>query len=659
MTAKKPGQLILKKDKPPTTPNNHQSRDRGNNEMPHPWLRETPEPNCNAGFVEYLREMRPIDPDSKDKDPTKVQILQLATTNAQYQERLKELNRRTKAIAGKSATGNVNWFSAQSLWRVRVGGHRGPESILLPAFDALGMPYIPASTLRGVARNQAIRHFMVAEDLDWQAAEKKIAPYFGSLDADGADRSGKVIFLDAYPNGKSSAGGLMVDMANNIWDWKDIPPKYNPNPNAFLSLNQAEFIIGLRPCGECTPKVFQQVRGWLITGLSQGIGAQVNTGYGTMLTKGRSTEKGFLSIKFTIEGQLIHGQQKFSNIEEPYQYDRKGNLKPCIEAAPETRPVAFKSMLRYWFRTFALGVLSINDVQNLESKLFGGIKPQYRGWLKIEVLNGKTMPFEKADDCGVQSGELVLHFSAEVPTELRCEGEQLFKNLTWLMFHLGGVGQGARRPCYERKNRGAPRWRGSDLFSESEDRFWVLPESIDDLQNLFQSRIQCFHKALGAVVEQKLQVRSTGEVSSQQWVEAIDTSAVIFLCTGKDVDCKPYALSIMHSDILKKEVIVEEKTSSHSRKDLSSSPRLSKSHKPTTTTKLIYDPDLCGRTTKDDLKPSPVWISSFGDFQVVTIFGVTEDLDNPRTRFLQTFRKIENNPDYRQIELFAFDRPPQ
>lgn len=656
MTAKKPGQLILKKDKQATTPNNHQSRNRGRNEMPYPWLRETPEPSCNAGFVEYLREMRPINLDSKDKDPTKIQILQLATTNAQYRERLKELNRRTKVIAGKSATGNDNWFSVQSLWRVRVGGHRGPESILLPAFDALGMPYIPASTLRGVARNQAIRYFVVTEDLDWQAAEKKIAPYFGSLDADGADRSGKVIFLDAYPNGKNLSGGLMVDMANNIWDWNDSPPKYRPNPNAFLSLNQAEFIIGLRPFGKCTPEVFQQVRGWLITGLSQGVGAQINTGYGTMVTKESSPGKGFLSINFILEGQLIHGQQKFSNIEEPYQYDQKGNLKPFMKAVPETRSVAFKSMLRYWFRTFALGVLSTNDVQNLESKLFGGIKPQCRGWLRVEILDGETMPFENGDDCGTQSGRLVLHFSAEVPTELHCESEQLFKNLTWLMFHLGGVGQGARRPCYERKNRGAPRWRGSDLFCKSEDPFWVLPESIDDLQNLFQFRIQCFYKALGAVADKELQVRSAGAVSSQQWVEAIDTSAVIFLCTGEDVYCKPYALSVMHSDSLKKEVVIEEKTNSHSRKDSSSLPR---PNKPTTITKLIYDPDLCGRTTKDDLKPSPVWISSFGDFQVVTIFGVNEDPDNPRTRFLQTFQKIENNPNYRQIELFAFDRHPQ
>ena len=41
--------------------------------------------------------------------------------------------------------------------------------------------YIPSSTLRGVARDRAIREFM-AEGMDYQAATKVIAPYFGSID---------------------------------------------------------------------------------------------------------------------------------------------------------------------------------------------------------------------------------------------------------------------------------------------------------------------------------------------------------------------------------------------------------------------------------------------------------------------------------------------
>jgi CRISPR-associated protein Cmr6 len=101
-----------------------------NNGTPSPWLGETPVPDASASFVEYLRWMRPAE--SEYKNATKVQILQMATDGAKYQQRLKVLNQRTKAIAG-----DQNWLVAQTAWRMRVGGHKGPENILLPAFDAL------------------------------------------------------------------------------------------------------------------------------------------------------------------------------------------------------------------------------------------------------------------------------------------------------------------------------------------------------------------------------------------------------------------------------------------------------------------------------------------------------------------------------------------
>jgi CRISPR-associated protein Cmr6 len=210
----------------------------GDNTPPSPWLRGEHQPVSQTSFVEYLRWMRPAG--DEQKDTTKLQILQMATEGANYQHRLKLLNQRTKAIAGEN-----NCFVAKSAWRMRVGGHKGPENILIPAFDALGMPYLPASTLRGVARNQAIRHFMAVDGLDWKAAEQRVTAYFGSLNATGADRSGKVIFFDAYPDGNQSSSGLAVDMANSIWKWEDVQLKYDPNPNAFLSLHQAKFIIGI------------------------------------------------------------------------------------------------------------------------------------------------------------------------------------------------------------------------------------------------------------------------------------------------------------------------------------------------------------------------------------------------------------------------------
>jgi CRISPR-associated protein Cmr6 len=587
----------------------------GNSDVPSPWLGGTHHPDATAGFVEYLRWMR--SPDSEYRDPTKVQILQMAAEGAKYQDRLKVLNQRTKAIAG-----DKNWFAAKSTWRMRVGGHRGPENILLPAFDALGMPYLPASTLRGVARTQAIRHFMVTEDLSWAAAEQKIGAYFGSLDAADQDRSGKVIFLDAYPNGHNLTSGLQVDMANNIWNWKNEQPEYNPNPNPFLSLNGSEFIIGVRPMASCSAAVLQQVRDWLIAGLRNGAGSQINTGYGTLLTKEGSNSKGFLEVDFRVEGQLIHGQQRFTQ----WNFnDRRGEYQMRGQPVAESRPVAFKSMLRYWFRTLSLGVLPAEKVKVWESQIFGAINPQKRGWLRVEVLNGKVTQKEardKRDPCGEQSGKLILEFSPEAPLTEQTVIEKLVKNLTWLMFHLGGIGQGARRPCYSRASRDyAPWWRGSDLIAASKDEFWQLPDSIDNLLKLFQDRIQSFYQALETLTKMKGQPRSPGTVSVDQWTEALDSKAVMLICAGAEKYDKPYALSVLHNDNLKVQI----------------------------RGRLDYDPNLCGSTTSRPVKPSPVWIANFGDFQVVTIFGVTNKTDNPRYKFLEALQKDNNGSNYSQI----------
>lgn len=310
---------------PPKPPNNQGNgggnKNNHNPSQPSPWLNSKcePTPHPTASFVEYLRWMR--SPDHDYKDPTKVQILQMAQDKANYKERLEQLTNRTKLIAGER-----NTFQVKCPWRIRVGGHRGPESILLPAFDALGMPYIPSSTLRGVARTQAIGEIMAEKGLNWKDAEQAIAPYFGSLEAQKeTDKAGKVIFLDAYPL-PSKTGGLAMDIANNLWNWENNEPKYKSNPNLFLSLYEPTFLIGLRLASNCQDEqLLKTVKQWLIKGLHSGIGSQVNTGYGELITAGvkRSSDE-FFRVEFALEGQLIHGHQKFT----PWQFnDKKMNGK--------------------------------------------------------------------------------------------------------------------------------------------------------------------------------------------------------------------------------------------------------------------------------------------------------------------------------------------
>lgn len=518
---------------------------------------------------------------------------------------------------------------------MRVGGHRGPESTLLPAFDALGMPYIPSSTLRGVARSQAIREIVAQnKGMTWEEAERRVAPYFGLLEIENPNhRTGKVIFLDAYPL-PSQSGVVAMDIANNIWQWNGDGLEYKANPNAFLSLKEPTFLIGLRLASGCDdPQVLDKVRQWLIAGLQSGIGSQVNTGYGELIRAGQIKHNSeFFRVEFGLEGQLIHGRQKFRNIFQPYREDRQGRLRPDTAPDAEVRPVAFKSMLRYWFRVFALGVLEPEQAKSWEATLFGAINPQKRGWVMVRISSGKVIHSEPRpnkqgtnDPCGEQEGVLTLAYSSAPPTASQGAIADLFKNLTWLMFHLGGIGQGARRPCYSRHSRDrAPWYRGSTLFPDSKDSFWSLPATPASFGDLLRQRLQDFYRALSCVTDININSRSlqtVGRVSVQHWVEAVDAHCRIVVCSGKEDFGKPYALAVLHSRDLKIK----------DRQD-----------------RLDYDGNLCGKVGRE-VKPSPVWIADLGDYQVVTVFGATQ---NPRKNYLQTLRDRTTPQNYIQILPF-------
>ena len=604
--------------------NNNGGGGNNNPPPPSPWLdpENEPQPDQSASFVEYLRWMRAAD--YPHKDATKTQILQTAQENANYTQRLEQLNQRTQLLAKDGIT-----FQIKSTWRIRVGGHRGPESILLPAFDALGMPYIPSSTLRGVARNQAIREIMATNNLEWKEAEKEIAPYFGDINAkEEKNKTGKVVFFDAYPL-PSKNGGLEMDMANNIWSWKDDSMEYSPNPNPFLSLKEPTFLIGLRLASNCEDeKILEKVKQWLKKGLQLGIGSQVNTGYGQLILSGKNQrlESEFYRLDFELEGQLIHGYQRFTQ----WQWNERRN-EWQMRSAPvaEVRPTAFKSMLRYWFRVLASGVLPINEVQKIEAELFGGINPKKYGYLQVNILEGKVTQKEprtnaqgKNDPCGEQRGTLVLSLSSETPKDKQEDVKKLAKNLLWFLADMGGIGQGARRPNYSRKTREyAPWFRGSTLYIDSEEDFWAIAKDVQGFKQQFQQRLQDFYGILDKISETNINtnnLRTVDQVSQNQWIDAADSNCQIFVCAGNEQRGKPHALAILHSDTLKI-------TGKNGQRE--------------------YDGNLCGKVS-GGAKPSPVWIADLGDYQIVTVFGANL---NPRQEFIRQLRSNTSPQNFAQI----------
>ena len=611
--------------------NNNGGGGNNNPPPPSPWLNaeNEPQPDQSASFVEYLRWMRAADQDYKDA--TKVQILQTAQENANYTQRLDQLNQRTQLLAKDGIT-----FQIKSTWRIRVGGHRGPESILLPAFDALGMPYIPSSTLRGVARNQAIREIMATNNLEWKEAEKEIAPYFGDINAkEEKNKTGKVVFFDAYPL-PSKNGGLEMDMANNIWSWKDDSLEYSPNPNPFLSLKESTFLIGLRLASNCQDeKILEQVKQWLKKGLQLGIGSQVNSGYGELKpiddnihpdNNKNDNDSSFYRLNFELEGQLIHGYQRFTQ----WQWNHRRN-EWQMRSAPvaEVRPTAFKSMLRYWFRVLASGVLPINEVQKIEAELFGGINPKKYGYLQVNILEGKVTQKEprtnaqgKNDPCGEQRGTLVLSLSSETPKDKQEDVKKLAKYLLWFLADMGGIGQGARRPNYSRKTREyAPWFRGSTLYIDSEEDFWAIAKDVQGFKQQFQQRLQDFYGILDKISETNINtnnLRTVDQVSQNQWIDAADSNCQIFVCAGNEQRGKPHALAILHSDTLKI-------TGKNGQRE--------------------YDGNLCGKVS-GGAKPSPVWIADLGNYQIVTVFGANL---NPRQEFIKQLRSNTSPQNFAQI----------
>jgi CRISPR-associated protein Cmr6 len=274
--------------------------------------------------------------------------------------------------------------------------------------------------------------------------------------------------------------------------------------------------------------------------------------------------------------------------------------------------------------------LQPTQVQKLEAQLFGAISPQpVRGWLTVRIIDGQVIRREarptrdgQNDPPGQQQGTLILATSSELSDVHQQATEVLTTQLTWLIFHLGGLGQGARRPLYSRQNRErAPWWRGATLKSNSDDPFWELPNSVSEFQTIFQQRLQVFYAALARLANSStnpLQPLTVAPVTRERWREVVDSNCRIVVCNGTTHFKKPYALAILHSQ----ELQVQNRQG-----------------------RLDYDGNLCGQVL-GGVKPSPVWIANFSNYQVITIFGATQ---KPRRDYLEALRQGTTSENYAQI----------
>jgi CRISPR-associated protein Cmr6 len=266
-------------------------------------------------------------------------------------------------------------------------------------------------------------------------------------------KAAKIEFLDAFPTKHC----LSIDVATPQWAWKDNKVMmYGPVPHPLLSLEQPQFLIGLRPTSrqnsDCQDDL-KTVKSWLENALNSGIGSRVSSGYGKALGTIPiiNTRK---SYDFELWTQGMYGSN------------------PQI---PEFRPSAVRGILRYWFRAVALGLYDVPNCQKLEEEIFGNLGKQG----KIS-LSTKVNPSDKKDPC-FYAGKIYLE-----ATEIKYLN--LAEKLLFLAVQLGGVGRGSRRPLHllDHRMRGC-HWEivGKDLPLHYDGEQWS--KFFTELNQVFQA----------------------------------------------------------------------------------------------------------------------------------------------------------------------------
>lgn len=165
-------------------------------------------------------------------------------------------------------------------WRMVTGmGEASVYETNLTLHHVYGVPYIPASTIKGV-----LRHYL--DELE--ESKKYIEQIFGNGDEKsktGKPVRGQCIFFDAFP---TRAPRIELDVMTPHY------PKYysegqppadwqSPTPIHFLTVGQGtpfRFLIGL-PKGEVVGNLKSKLENWLNEALcDRGLGAKTAVGYG-------------------------------------------------------------------------------------------------------------------------------------------------------------------------------------------------------------------------------------------------------------------------------------------------------------------------------------------------------------------------------------------
>lgn len=193
---------------------------------------------------------------------------------------LAAMRRLTRSLGGRVVEVAAEWHFAAGL------GLPHPSDFGLTIHPRLGVPYLPATAVKGL-----VRHWLAEEDRrGWQG---RAARLLGSADA-----AGEMIFFDALPDRPVRIVADTITPHVGQWqpgepreganfDWREVPADYQPPvPLMFHAAKGLRLNFPLAPAPRIAkrPTARDDVR-WLATRLREallelGAGARTGTGYG-------------------------------------------------------------------------------------------------------------------------------------------------------------------------------------------------------------------------------------------------------------------------------------------------------------------------------------------------------------------------------------------
>lgn len=434
--------------------------------------------------------------DRQGKELTQPVLQAAAEAESHCTDTYSRLNQRTKQLVGDAGEA----FTVSFDWRMRVGGTRGFCELLLPTLHPVfGIPYIPASSLKGAAKAWAKQH---------HPDKSQIQELLGMLEGRTA-KAAKIEFLDAFPTKPC----LSVDVATPQWHWKNQNQEvvYNPEPHPLLNLEQPQILIGLRPVAPKYANDVKLVRQWLENALhTSGLGSRVSGGYGRTLNQEPHLPYS-RSFNFELWTQGMYGSNPPAK-ENKYQ----GTL--------EFRPTAIRGILRYWFRAVALGMYDAATCLMLEELLFGKLGQQG----KIAISTRTNPP--KYQDPYFYAGKVILEATEE-------KYLKVIERSLILASHLGGMGRGSRRPLHLLNGR----MRGCHWIVEEES----LPLAYDEQQ--WRSFFQSVNTTFNAVQSSTQTYTSSPGIPKQRQQDVLDKNAQVWLLKTPDL-VKPEQVKTWQSE---------------------------------------------------------------------------------------------------------------